>query len=509
MSKTHTIRFPLKTTEYDREFLDRQFRAMQHIHNVIVRHAIRLLRRLEDDKEYQAWLNEYRSLPDDKSLSHEQKSRKNALSKKMDGRRAEIKLTKPGLESYSKIRAKRFSKLVSSQQVQKECARVMSGVDKILFEDGKQLHFKRLYDLSTVGGKSNQNGARFYKDTMTVTWMGHSYPCKLKKDAASVKYREESLDHKVKYCEIQRLMFDSGWRYYVILYLEGDAPKKLTDLPLDSSGGLDPGISAMAVVGDNGMILKELAPRSAEYEKKISTLLQKMDRSRRDSNPNKYNEDGTLKKGNRDRWKYSKNYYRLRNQLRCLYRKKSAYIKQTHEMLANEILQISPNVTVEKMNYKALAKRSKKTERSDKVSQIKQKDGTIKEVHKYKRKKRYGHSINSRAPSSFLTILKRKCEQYDGIYQEIDTRSYKASQYDHVTDTCTKVPLSRREKEIGGRIVQRDLYSAFLLWNTNDTLDHADREACTAKFDQFADEHDIYIRNLKAQNVTMKQVFGF
>ena len=65
-----------------------------------------------------------------------------------------------------------------------------------------------------------------------------------------------------------------------------------------------------------------------------------------------------------------------------------------------------------------------------------------------------------RAPARFLLELKRKAEAVGGVYAEVDTKEFKASQYNHVTDTYEKIPLSQREKEIGNRKVQRDLYSA-------------------------------------------------
>ena len=56
----------------------------------------------------------------------------------------------------------------------------------------------------------------------------------------------------------------------------------------------------------------------------------------------------------------------------------------------------------------------------------------------------------------FLLELKRKAEAVGGVYAEVDTKEFKASQYNHVTDAYEKIPLSQREKEIGKRKVQRD-----------------------------------------------------
>ena len=128
------------------------------------------------------------------------------------------------------------------------------------------------------------------------------------------------------------------------------------------------------------------------------------------------------------------------------------------------------------MHFQALQKKAKETRRQEKKTKVKQRDGTVKVIQKYKRKKRFGRSINRRAPARFLLELKRKAEAVGGVYAEVDTKEFKASQYNHVTDTYEKIPLSQREKEIGNRKVQRDLYSAFLIRNADLDFKHPDRE---------------------------------
>ena len=141
--------------------------------------------------------------------------------------------------------------------------------------------------------------------------------------------------------------------------------------------------------------------------------------------------------------------------------------------------------------------------------EVKQKDGTVKVIQKYKRKKRFGRSINRRAPARFLLELERKLEAVGGVYAEVDTKEFKASQYNHVTDTYEKIPLSQREKEIGNRKVQRDLYSAFLIRNADLDFKHPDREKCEYEFEDFANLQDQLILKMKESGLSMRQCFGF
>jgi hypothetical protein len=162
------------------------------------------------------------------------------------------------------------------------------------------------------------------------------------------------------------------------------------------------------------------------------------------------------------------------------------------------------------MNYQALQKRSKNTERQEKVSEIKTKTGEVKQVRKYKKKKRFGKSLQSRAPAAFLSILKEKITQYGGTFEYINTFEVKASQYRHDTDTYEKIPLSQRTKEIDNHKIQRDCYSAFIIHHVGKSdLSHVNRKKCIKDFDQFVLKHDLLINKMQETGITKKECFGF
>ena len=117
--------------------------------------------------------------------------------------------------------------------------------------------------------------------------------------------------------------------------------------------------------------------------------------------------------------------------------------------------------------------------------------------------------MNRRSPSRFLSELKRKAESSGGAYAEVNTQTFKASQYNHVTDECVKVPLSQRFKLIGNDSVQRDPYSAFLIKNTDSTFGHPDRDKCIYEFENFVAVHNETINYMKESKISMKQCFGF
>ena len=172
------------------------------------------------------------------------------------------------------------------------------------------------------------------------------------------------------------------------------------------------------------------------------------------------------------------------------------------------MIQSASSFVNEPMEFSALAKRSKKTERQDKLSEVKKKDGTVKIVRKYKRKKRFGKSVNDRSPALFQTRLKQKCVQYGLAYMETDKWKYRASQYDHDLDAYIKVELSRRFKTVAGQVVQRDLYSAFLQ-SCMGTPEKPDREKCLQLFGQFVKMQAELIMKMKASGQSRPACFGF
>lgn len=74
--------------------------------------------------------------------------------------------------------------------------------------------------------------------------------------------------------------------------------------------------------------------------------------------------------------------------------------------------------------------------------------------------------------------------------KKINTSKVKASQFNHVTGEYNKKDLNERWNEnILGERIQRDLYSAFLIGNTVDTLDAVDVDLCNRGWQNFVALH--------------------
>ena len=328
------------------------------------------------------------------------------------------------------------------------------------------------------------------------------------------KYQQEALKCGVKYCRITRKWVKTKWKYYAQFILEGYPPTKC-----DSNGvmkhpvnqgriGLDIGTQTLAISGKDICDLRVLAPSARVQAKslvnEIACTLRAMDRSRRATNPKYYNSDGTIKRLKRQhgqkqkrKWKYSKRYYRLRAKLRNLYRKLADIRKMEHNILANELLAYGNEFVVEDMNYKALQKRSKETKINAKTGR----------AHT---KKRFGKSLSRCAPAMFISILNKKANRYGGSVIKVSTFETKASQFDHTDESYTKKKLSERMARLhSGEVVQRDLYSAFLLEHIDIESLQYNMETLNSAFPAFLEMHENTKHRLQAVGSSLPASIGF
>ena len=509
----YTVRFQLELNSSEKRFLSKSFFYANQMHNQLVRQATNRLNALFRDKEYIGARKVYGKAEFSKKkgseLSASEKKKKKELSDIMNNKQKEYGLTKGALYKFVSREQKKYKNYINSHQAQAEAEAVYKGVEKILFEDGRHLHYRRYNSFDCIKQKCAATGVRLPRWD-TICFMKHYFKVRIPEDEY-IQNIISSVDLKkdVVYSFLKRIEFNSGFKYYVVITLRGDAPKriKLSEDGRHRTGG-DFGTSTIATASNNEVHLEELASESAKYEKEIRHKQNLVDVSMRKHNPENYNKNGTVKRG-KHKWKTTKRCRRLKRQIRVLYRKQSAYIKTSHHTFINKVVQNTSEFILEPMNFKALQKKSKKTERQDKAVPVKQKDGSLKMVHKYKRKKRYGHSIKNRSPGLMQADLKSKATQYGIPYYEIDIHQYRASQLHHDAGEYIKPALDERFKTIEGHRVQRDLYSAFLICHTDDTLAAPDFETCYLDFPHFVKLQDTLILNMKKCGHTMKSCFGF
>lgn len=503
----YTVRLAIKTSPYDERYLNKCFYYGWQISNQIRRRVIPALDLLTSMKDYRIVRQQYGKKftgKDVKKLSKEDKQERSRLIAYMKECQRRVPVSKNELEHYAIVGRKQYSHYLSAHQAQWIAVQVYNSVQKYLYSNGKQVHFKRLVQFDTIGQKCATNGVvmqgwdrmRFNKKIFRL-----AVP-----DTPYMRSVMEKNDH-IATVSLKRIEFRSGWKYYVIITLDGDPPVMRSKAE-NNTVGIDLGTSTVAAESRGGVMLENLAPDASRYEKQIRHLQALIDHKLRAANPDNYDAAGKVRKG-RHYWKVSKAIRRMRRYVRVLYRQQTACTGTSHRTQINRILSHASVIVIEPMSFKSLQKKAKKTERSDKVSEIRKPSGMVILVRKYKRKKRYGHSIKNRSPSFFQSELKRKAGLMDIPVVEIDTKKYKASQLHHDTGEYIPAGLNERYKTIADHQVQRDLYSAFLIRHTDASLCRPDFATCTVDFQHFVALQNALLSEMRASHISNIPCWGF
>lgn len=476
---SYVLTLRLKTESFQEDILNKRFEISRKMYNACLNELYKRYRTMQQSKAFQ------------KAKKMKKGKERNAIFRELN---IQFGLTEYAIHAFLTPMNQRFKGNIDSQAGQKIGTRVFNAFQKMMFGEAKKVYFKRYGEMESVEGKSNKTGIRFVNNTLI--WKGLSIPVIVRKQDV---YAHLALQDKVKYVRIKRAFLKGKYVYYAQLVLEGIPPQSYNSEGLKQQVGIgrvgiDIGTSTIAVCSEKQAMLKVLAPNVQTYEPVIQRIQRKMDRSKRATNPFKYNEDGTINRSNREKWVYSNRYVKLRNQYRELHRKNRMVRKQDHESLSNQLLLMGDTFFVEKMSFKGLQKRSNKTEKNKKG--------------RFKKKKRFGRTLSNRAPSMLLSCLERKLK-YNGLkLNKVNTTKVRASQYNHFDDTYTKKSLSKRWNDFGGILIQRDLYSSFLLMNMvhDKDLDKIDRDLCFKTFDVFLKLHDELISKLRKEPHTLKSM---
>lgn len=321
---TCCLTLPLKLEKWQEDRLAKRFEIARQIYNTLVRAELKKLQRVTQSSEYrniQAQIQEldWKKADDKLSLSKLDKE-KNLLLR-------EAGFSEYGFKSDIKNYYKHFKDNIGSGvAVHGIAPHVWSAFEKVLFtKDGKQVHFKKVGDIHSLNGYSvagKSGGTEIMFRGTHIEWKGLKLPLKL---SPNNSYEAEMLSYRVKYVRILRKPGKSKDHWYAQLVLEGKPMVKqnpVTGEPVHPIGhgtvGLDIGPQTLAYSTKSEANLVELADKVQNIEQEKRRIQRKMDRSRRASNPNNYNEDGTIKRGVKLTHNKSVRYLRLQKELAFL-----------------------------------------------------------------------------------------------------------------------------------------------------------------------------------------------
>jgi hypothetical protein len=424
---TIILELPLKTTSEEEVIILKRLDAGRQLYNACLGELLNRLNLMKQSKEYQRAVR----LPVGKRGSKAQKVRTNAFYVLND----KFKFREYDISAFAtrKIRDSWIREHVNSALAQTISKRAFRAVQKKSFGIAKRVRFKGKNQFDSMEGKSTDNGLIFRDGNLN--WANLRLPVII--DPKN-KYQEHGLKQKLKYCRIIRRKINGKNRFYVQLVLKG-IPHQNPKHPIGTEiVGLDLGPSTIAYVGDTTAELKQFCEEIIPDWKTTRRLQRKMSRSRRATNPDNYNENGTYKekskekkKGKKIVWRKSTRYKKLQKEYAETNRKLAEYRKSLHGKMANDIIAVGNKIQTEKISYRAW-------------------------------QKLWGKSIRIRAPSMIVSMIRRKAENAHGYLQEIPTNTTKLSQTCHKCEAQVKKTLNQRWQKCCGIKMQKDLYSAFL-----------------------------------------------
>ncbi|QUW20296.1 hypothetical protein JSQ81_10440 [Sporosarcina sp. Marseille-Q4063] len=524
----HTIEIEISVLPFQEHKLSRIGEHLRVIRNTVLGQLIKNYDQMIRTKAHKRMMKRYLAVTNKmKSAEKEEvdllRSEKAIISKQFEELRKAHNVTFDFARNYgAKLRNTKYT-LPDSVTVWSACEMAWDSVEGLIYRGSKKPYFYKKDKFMTFQGKQAERCIMLKKNkkdgSFFVSHQGMSFPLIVKPNDLFI---EETLSNIVFYMEngdevdkgnverhicgrpiqstfrirnnrIIRRMIRGKIRHFLQVVLEGNPVLKRKEDGTFRHGlgrgrlGGDIGTQSVAIVSKNKAMLKNLAERSANtfaYESKIVALQRKLQRSRRAMNPDYYHEDGRIKKGKRE-WVYSKRYLKLKSRLRDLHRKAAESRKYAHNEEVNHLRSLGDEIIIETMNIKSLQKKAKEATKNEKTG-------------KWNRRKRFGKSIARRSPGYFISQLKHRFTRTGGIVREVNTMSFKASQYDHVIDGTNKKQLSQRWHTLPcGTRIQRDLYSAFLLYCSAKDWQRVNNELCQLFFTDFYRLHDRCIQTIK------------
>ena len=465
---TFVVKIPLDLKPNDYRTVEKSMNVANSIYNDILSEGKKRVNKLRADKTYWELINNYNDAKEhnEKRSKIKDKTKKakvpiidtKPISTSINNMIKQYGLTDSDFKIFLKERRNNleFYKILSSSEVQIIANHVFNTIENVIYFKSKikNLKFKSKYKDSSFRNKQNNTGLRLVNSNNNKyaykLILGNKHEINIKRNAFN-EYQQNCMlrAEKIKYVQIQKSKIKDKFQYYLVIYLQGTPPTKHTV----GTGvvGCDNGISTLAYVSDSKLELVDLVPEKClRMEEGIKKLNNIISRKLRLLNLECYDENNKVVKGKK-MTNRSNNLIKLMNRVQKKQRKMRIYRNELQNKVCNELLTQGNIIQLEKMNVKALQKRSKNIRINPKTNRP------------YS-KKRFGKSILKASPSSLVTLLKNKARSRGGKIIEINTKDTKPSQYNHILDNFVKKTLNVRIYDLSNEYpnVQRDLYSAIL-----------------------------------------------
>ena len=439
---TYVVKILLDLKPNDYRTVEKSMNVANSIYNDMLSEGKKRINRLRADENYWTLIKDYKDAKEhnEKRSKIKDKTKKakvpvidtKPISASINNMVKLYGLSQTDFETF--LRDRRYNvpsyKILSAIEIQVIAKQVFNTIENVIFFKSKlkNLKFKSKYRDSSFKNKQNRTGLRLV-DSKNDKYayklvLGNKHEINIKRNAFTT-YQQNCMlrTEKIKYVQIQKSKIKGKFRYYLVIYLQGTPPTKHKV----GTGvvGCDNGVSTLAYVSDSKLELVDLVPEEClRIEEGIKRLNKQISHKLRLLNPQCFNEKKDIIKGQK-MTNRSNNLTKLMNRVQKKQRKMQIYGNELQNKVCNDLLSQGNVIQLEKMNVKALQKRSKNIRINP-------------ETNKPYSKKRFGKSILKASPSSLVTLLKNKATSRGATVIEINTKDTKPSQYNHILNKDVK-----------------------------------------------------------------------
>ena len=363
---TFVVKVLLDLKANDYRTVEKSMNVANSIYNDMLSEGKKRINKLRADENYWKLIKDYNDAKEHNEKRSNQKNDIKTINNQLKNIVKSYGLSQNNFEHFLRDRRHKldFYKVLSTPEIQVIAKQAFNTIKNIMYFKSKlkNLKFKSKYKDSSFKNKQNRTGLRLINNSNNKyaykLILGNKHEINIKRNAFTT-YQQNCMlrAEKIKYVQIQKSKIKGKFRYYLVIYLQGTSPSKYTV----GTGvvGCDNGVSTLAYVSDTKLELVDLVPEKClRIEKGIKRLNNQVSHKLRLLNPDCYDENNKVVKGKK-MTNRSNNLIKIMTRVQNKQRKMRIYRNELQNKVCNDLLSQGNVIQLEKMNVKALQKRSK------------------------------------------------------------------------------------------------------------------------------------------------------
>ena len=417
------VTLPLKTEIWQADRLTKMLENCRAIYNAVLGQKRKDYRKMLEEQAYKDALEVVIDCYQDEDMKRRKSPECKAALEVMNQLRRDYDISEYGFGHATTYHRQHYSKSVGSTIANLSIAKpAWRAFDSVIFGKGEDVHFKKAGDFTSMAsdGKSgfrllDSDGNTLNKgivdEPMFLAVGGRGVkPMRIRVIVPNERYKREMVARPFHVIRVVKKTVRGVNKFYLQLTVDGAPAAKLDKhgnekhTPGKGRVGIFIDTRTVTVVTEAGEIKQYKLNEGIDHfeEQKIS-LNQYMSHSRLLSNPDNFEENGTIKKGRIVdgvrrplEWHNSNNYQKARVKKADLHRVESETRNLERIRLANEIIGLGNDIYINAFPFAEAAKR--KTE------------DTLTAKGTPASKAKAGKAIGENAPAMLVTLLKNKLE---------------------------------------------------------------------------------------------------